>query len=155
MSKNIRLILLIVSTVILEVSILPLFPVSGISLSLIGLSVTALTLLGFVQEALVVAIIGGGLLDLLAPPPFGVQTLVFTASWGIFALISRHRLITPRIVVVGGSMALVGALLALPQFLVMADLLMLISSTFLHASLGVLLFKAYILLFPRPEPIKV
>jgi len=155
MPKSVVLVIVVILSALLEISILPILGIAGASASLVAIGVASLFLLGTLESAAVVAILGGTLLDLLFPSPFGRQTITLLLIWVVFFFVSRYRLVAPQAVVVSVTMALTGLLVGLPNFIASRDLLFLISSIFLHALLGTIVFPLFVLLFPRREAIRL
>lgn len=155
MSRFPLLVAVIFLAVILELSIAPYLSVADATLSLVGILAAGLFLLGFIDLSLQAALLGGVLLDLAGPSPFGRNTLVLCVLWGFFFLISRYRLIAPRAVVVSIVMAATGAILTIPDLLTAPTFLLPIGSALLHAIFGTVAFLLIKKLFPSPEVVRL
>ncbi len=72
-----------------EASILPFFPIFGVQLNLLLVSILAVQFLGFFEEANYGAFLGGVLLDLLTGGLFGLSSLTLLLLNGLAALVQR------------------------------------------------------------------
>lgn len=155
MSTPLSLLVVIGLATLLEFTLLPIAGIASATPSLMAIGVASLFLLGSLERAAVVALIGGTLLDLLSPPPFGRHVLILVGLWMVFFFVSRYRLVAPQAVAVSVTMAATGLLVGIPDFIITRDFLSLLSSIFLHALLGTIVFPFFVLLFPRREVIRL
>jgi hypothetical protein len=152
MPRAILLSLLLLVAVVLEVTIMPMVSISHVSVSLVAVGVASLVMLGIFEPAFIWAIGGGALLDLLAPPPFGIKTLIFLGVWALLFAASRYRLVTSHPVVVGLVMVLVGLIQSIPDMIVSFDWLTLASYGLSYSFWGTLFFLALARLVPKEKP---
>jgi len=106
---------LLLIVALLQVTALPAFKVLGVKPELMLLTVLAWSLVRGVEEGLVWAFVGGGLLDLFSGGPFGASTLALLAASFIARLtegaVTRTGFLMPM------GMALLGTLLYQALFL--------------------------------------
>lgn len=155
MTRTLLVIGTILFAIVFEISIASYLSIADATISLVGIVTASLFLLGFLDLALQAAVIGGVLLDLVSPGPFGAHTIILSILWGFFFLASRYRLVAPRAVVVSVVMAATGIMMTIPDMLVSPGILLPIASALIHAVIGTVAFPIMKKLFPPVEVVWV
>lgn len=146
---------MILLAIVFETSVASYLTIADATISMVGIITASLFLLGFLDLALQAAVIGGVLLDLVSPGPFGAHTIMLSILWGIFFLASRYRLIASRAVVVSVVMAATGILITIPDILISPGILLPIASALLHAVVGTAVFPIMRKIFPPVEVVRI
>lgn len=106
---------------VIQTSVLPHFPIAGISPQLLFLVALAWGLLRGLEEGLVWAFIAGICVDLFSTAPLGLSALAFMVAVAVGVLL--QPLFPPRRLLVAFSLAAIGTVIYLSIYLIVLRLL--------------------------------